>query len=187
MHRHRPLVRGGNIAPQEGVLSIGSQLKLGSHAVPQPPQCCAFVEMSTHAPPQHRSFEAAPHCVPSGSTRCAQAPRPSQASRVHRLPSLVQGVSIGTGRSVQALVPLHARSMHSSSSQVIGVPAQLPSLHWSSYVQGISSSQDPAMVAHAHPLVGSHVSLVQGFSSSQEIGSPAQMPSRQLSFSVHAF
>jgi len=56
----------------------------------------------------------------------AQMPAPLQASlKVQALPSL-QAVPAALKVTVQLAVPLHARLVHASLAQVMGVPAQAP-------------------------------------------------------------
>lgn len=69
-----------------------------------------------------------------------QVPSPLHVSlKVQGLPSL-HAVVDGLGVTVQLDVPLHARVLHASSLQVIGVPLHMPlELHWSAKVQALPS------------------------------------------------
>ena len=72
------------------------------------------------------------------------------------------------------------------SSQLTGVPWQVPLLHVSSVVHAEPSSHDPLVGTCWHPVTGSHESAVQGFPSSQLTGVPWQVPPLQTSPVVQA-
>jgi len=71
------------------VFSIVSQMLSNLQAEPQPPQCPSSDEMSTHAPPQHRSAGTAPQEIPSAASRVTHAVPPHCAT--------LQGSVLGHG------------------------------------------------------------------------------------------
>src|SRR5437899_2661924 len=81
----------------------------------------------------------------------------------------------------------HESSVQSlPSSQLIGVPPQIPLLHVSEVVQALPSLHGSVLGSCRQPLAGSQESVVQGFPSLQLRGAPPHVPLLHVSDVVHA-
>ena len=142
--------------------------------------------LGTEAHPKSASHVSSVHALWSSQNICTpDTHRPAEqvSPIVHALPSS-QGCVLGT-------LPQPCNASHVfvvqglSSSQLTGLPTQLPPVHASSSVHALSSSQGAMPHANSHPALV-QVSSVHGLPSSHTIGLPTHSPARQLSPMVHA-
>src|SRR5262245_17314494 len=111
----------------------------------------------------------------------------SQISVVHSSPSSqLSGVPATHAPEAgsQVSIPLQAFPSLQLVATAVGAPRHAPLTHSSPCVQALPSSQRPVSCVWMRPLIGSHVSVVQGFPSSQLSGVASQAPVAVLQCSI---
>ncbi len=120
----------------------------------------------------------------------AQAPDLQVSLVVHTAPSSQGPPSLTLVKTQLPVVLSHASLVHTLlSSQVLAVPAQLPSVQTSLVVQAWPSSHPPPLAMGLElqvPLLASQTSAVQALPSLQVLGVPLHPPVLQVSGTVQA-